>query len=648
MNNSEASINANNLQKSLNNIPNDYEFVYFQPTQGNMHNTDLKTCYNGVSSGSMTKIGTVLGTSNVMHTRDTCKLNAGLLQSKKKLDDANMFKNVNKAQGLSFKIVSGYFNDNPKYFLSNKTTTVNIVQGSTQDFSSISSATNNSLIKGNPDIKSAEWFGYFIPTSTGDWSFGITSADSSLLWVGEFAINDYNINNVVVNNSGLHENKYAEKVGHFIKNKPYPIRIQYGNSTGNYQFQLSVKDPTGNETKSACLYTLNKADGSAFVPSVTYYSLVEREPSYTLKGLYDCYVSGDTNKLTPDQTSNCSGSGKDSNGNFIYTTANNWKKGQYYYPYRVDSSPLENQLYLGNNTDNTLMPVQKTPDNISLSNSYIKYAETYPDQSDMTNAVSVTDLSAATAVCNNDSTCKYFYFYTDNKKNNFYIKKNDDYVPKQFIPQQSSGNIKSCDLYIRNLNMNINDTVRGKIPRANTLSYDAYSEYEILPSAFDSTNKYNGLSQQLVQQLQTHDQYYGIEGFDGHGYANSAGISAGNDGKNLGNAIINKQINPLNSITQDYLNTTGKINANYNLIDQNLTTTNSMWNSLNADNTNKYDFKSNNLKYYKGVNANNEKPTIQDAMDEDVKTIILEQNTLYILGSITAASLFILAVYLGK
>jgi hypothetical protein len=197
--------------------------------------------------------------------------------------------------------------------------------------------------------------------------------------------------------------------------------------------------------------------------------------------------------------------------------------------------------------------------------------------------------------------------------------------------------------------MNVNDSIRSQIPRKNTLDYNSYSDYEILPSMFDSTNQYSGLSKTLTQQLKTHNQYYGTEGFDNHGYNSQPQM--GNDNNRVSDAINNNQVTPLDGITRDYINTVTQINSNYNDIDQNLSKVNQLRTQLNIDANanNVYDFAGDKLKYYNGVNnADKKTPTVQDALNEDVKSMILEQNTIYILGSITAASLLIFAIFLGK
>ena len=54
----------------------------------------------------------------------------------------------------------------------------------------------------------------------------------------------------------------------------------------------------------------------------------------------------------------------------------------------------------------------------------------------------------------------------------------------------------------------------------------------------------------------------------------------------------------------------------------------------------KYDFSGNLLNYM------NEKPTLNDAMLEDTETLILQQNAVFMLGTIASATLIIFAIML--
>jgi hypothetical protein len=242
-----------------------------------------------------------------------------------------------------------------------------------------------------------------------------------------------------------------------------------------------------------------------------------------------------------------------------------------------------------------------------------------------------------------------------------YFYKGSTDAPQQFIPNQKDNIIKTSDLYIRNRAMKSTYApIYNKIPTLpidtakNIRDYSAYTDYQVLPvslnatmlskyvnntTVFDPNNNDTGLDTKTVNELIQFQKNYGrVENFDNHGFKPPSNLKA----DNVINDISLNQVAPLKLIAGDYSATLTQINSNYYDLSNGITNTAQLWNSLTADQ--KYDL-SGNLVYYSGINAR-KNPTIKDAMNEDVKSIILQQNTIYMLGSVTAASLLILAILL--
>ena len=91
--------------------------------------------------------------------------------------------------------------------------------------------------------------------------------------------------------------------------------------------------------------------------------------------------------------------------------------------------------------------------------------------------------------------------------------------------------------------------------------------------------------------------------------------------------------NNINSQLTSLSETNDGVNKNYNYLTQNIATYNTLYTTLNNDA--KYDFSGNVLLY------TDQKPTLSDGLDDDLKTMILQENNLYILGTITMATLII-------
>ena len=143
-----------------------------------------------------------------------------------------------KANGLSFSIYSGYFNDDVNYFNNNKDKITNT--GVTINMYNLTSSTNGVIKKGggDPHLFSVEWFGYFYPNKDGNYGFATVSDDASYVWIGDSAASNYNPFNAVVNNGGLHGMRKTEGYITLKANTYYPIRIQFGENWGYHDFVM--------------------------------------------------------------------------------------------------------------------------------------------------------------------------------------------------------------------------------------------------------------------------------------------------------------------------------------------------------------------------------------------------------------------------
>ena len=285
--------NGKDLRKEIENVKNEYSLLYFAPNSRNVESVDTGKCVILASSGDPTT-AQLQPLDNNLHTEESCKLNVGMLQSENSWKD--YISNAGKgpgSRGLKFKIVNGYFNDNPQHFKSAQ----QLATGIATSFNSISQSTNGMI---NPYYRrrnqySVEWTGTFTPKGTGTWYLYTASDDGSFLWIGKDAINNYTTNNAVVKNGGMHGVRWAWKGIHLEKGKPYPIRIQYGENWGGQTMHMHVHGP--NERGQYAHWELGNLTTTDFniQTSLSYYSLVENTPELSDKGLYSCYVSTVTN-----------------------------------------------------------------------------------------------------------------------------------------------------------------------------------------------------------------------------------------------------------------------------------------------------------------------------------------------------------------
>jgi hypothetical protein len=646
---------CDNLKDDISAIRNNYSFTYFIPNEINVY--DLSKCYSPSTSQNspiikMSDISNFQGNGSqqVYHTHQSCKINATILQSSYLKNQKNIIRQIENTnggvkQGLPFKIVNGFYSNEPKFFLNSNIDYSDIAK----DFTNLNSATNGKLNINKPATYSIEWYGFFKPSTTGIWNFTLSSDMSGVcfLWIGDIAINDYEIANSSIAGSNIFSlNLYA--------NNYYPIRIQYGNQLYNTSnnFSLSITGPAKIDG-IPFLCALYNNDGSLFEKKVLYYTLNEITPSLTSKGLFNCYVNdpsdNNNNKLLKKNVNGnilCNSTFTDICNNTIHYNPKNNSQ----YLYRIEGSPLINNTILINNPERKLKPILNNDMKLNV-NSYISYNNYYPLNSDINNATNSSYNNCKTK-CDDDVTCKYFYSYSSPNDASYCIIKNDSYFPSQLIPKQDN-NIKFSTLNVRNKSPNLpTNDYRNTIPNKTSFNYNAYKDYETLDDKpLIISNPLDGLSKNMTNDYNNCNTYINgniqgfknIENFDNHGYTNSS-IVLNSD--NIKGNIIQQQLQPMIEISKDYNQLQGNISNKYYEING---TINNISNSNNtgirdilSTNYEMYDFSGNYLNYTSKI------PKKYDALNDDMNIMILEQNNLLILGTITIATLIIGAIYFTK
>jgi hypothetical protein len=127
--------------------------------------------------------------------------------------------------------------------------------------------------------------------------------------------------------------------------------------------------------------------------------------------------------------------------------------------------------------------------------------------------------------------------------------------------------------------------------------------------------------------------YSVVENFTSHGFIENK------DGNMNASNIVNNQINPTISMYNDYLDLQSKVNKNYFDLSQNIYNfSNKYSETLNYPND-KYDMRSSNF---------NKPPSHLDGLITDNKEIIMQQNYIFILSTITIASLVLGLIMVSK
>jgi hypothetical protein len=122
------------------------------------------------------------------------------------------------------------------------------------------------------------------------------------------------------------------------------------------------------------------------------------------------------------------------------------------------------------------------------------------------------------------------------------------------------------------------------------------------------------------------------ENFDDHGYATKTTTSG--------------QLQSLNSMNQDFVNMVVPVQQNKRILGNTIANYKALRSTLQTESMNsgdKYEWYGNALPYNVSMPA-----TLEDARKKDNLSMVVTENNLYILGSITIASLLVFAVYLTK
>jgi hypothetical protein len=141
--------------------------------------------------------------------------------------------------GLSQIQYRGYFERDSSWF-SNSRYTSSVLKNSTTPSSGPVPIESSST----PTPTSYSWTGYFIADITGEWGFRVTADDAAFVWIGNDAVAGYSskLNTPFLDASWPDKLTDTKRIS-LVKNKIYPLRIQYGNSGGPASFKFNFLAP---------------------------------------------------------------------------------------------------------------------------------------------------------------------------------------------------------------------------------------------------------------------------------------------------------------------------------------------------------------------------------------------------------------------
>lgn len=554
------------------------------------------------------------------------------------------------------------------------------------------------LVNPNFTLMGCEWNGFFKPKQMGGYKFTIRAQNAYFfVWIGDKAVCEYTPQNSDLNNAN------PSISIDIINDKYFPIRIQYfTNVTAQSiispnDFSIDVEYYTNTQRQkvniSEYLYTIQNG---TYIPPLIYCAFVSTSPENYAAGKMQCFsvVNSITNPNINKQ-----------NLLSFYQVINQYKfdlqNGKYdtgsgdmleygqlpnnifYTPVSGDSDSMPNvfsiyrigtDLRMGKtfqiDTSTTngvynmkMFDSNATPPILSYASSYHEYANYYPNVQPNGSVAGATPQSGEQCKesCNTNSNCNHYFAYLSNGIPQCSLN-TDNSTPNynQLNPKNSSIDTGSAALFVRNFQFTeptcgkIDGTQESDLIKIKTVeatdNYSAsfpYSNYFWLPDDVKTVNdigicgdnQYKKLTNDAASILYKNATYFA----DGSWKPSREGFEQPKS--EFTDAIADTQ----NAIQQNlqreqiYANKMANINKNYDSlantkIPQYIKTRQVL--DGNAD----YDYSGHELSYINNIPPK----TIQQKTIDDNNELLVKDNLLYMLGSVTAATLLVLAIVIAK
>jgi hypothetical protein len=551
-----------------------------------------------------------------------------------------------------------------------------------------------------------EYFGYFKPTAVGNYSFTVNvgTEDFCLLWLGNKAVCEYLTTNADIVKS-MTEFKQT-----FMEDSYVPIRIQYFTSkqwvnaskvnTNERILNVIVKNNDTNLVldNNKCFYSILDNNKNLYFPRFLYCAFTSSTMFEFKEGKFNCYSMGENLDIKQDSffsymkynKKNINSGINDSvvsdglsiseygtlpNG-INYTDAYSSSTN---IPSKLSVYRIYSDIRMGrtfqvnkNKTNGTHLMNELSTDLLSLTNKYTEFPNYYAssDSINMLPETPITSQNECLEKCNNvdNSKCSHFYTYTKDDKQ--FCVTGTNYVSPLFnqIPLNNQSN---GSLFIRGYqtsNPTIEECIAGKkgddkySSVKNTIDYTASNPYynytidnDIItdftklgdcndPNLKGALSEYDKRKKEAENILYNNEQYRS----DGY-YMKSPGTFSKPNYETFETQTTDatkdtgSNINKLRSIQQSVQQKENAIHQNKKQISGDLIPTFTKTRDILKDD-NKYDYNGDVLMYLRDTKIpSKDEQRLIDSSDERFK-----QSSMYSLGIVTAATLIVLAIYLGK
>jgi hypothetical protein len=334
---------------------------------------------------------------------------------------------------------------------------------------------------------------------------------------------------------------------------------------------------------------------------------------------------------------------------FTYSNANS----RYLYNFRCN--PRMNKMYYVDAKNNQLNFI---PYNSNFLTSTGKFSEfsSYVPQKISGNIKG--DSTSCKSKCNANTLCSAVYAYkttSNDDKCQFVMTSNENIrVGNLFNPLQPNSSINSSTLYIKDkqIKMSGNIAINGPFFSSED-GYKTYSAYSIGPSmttaplGLEETPEYKELAKEVCEILKGNgnceqpQQTQGFQGFSKEGFTTYNSYDCvNNTGEGCKKFIQTYKIDPLIKTATDYSKALQTMDANNTTFSNNLGSYNTTYDDLSKNSV--YQFRAEHTDF------NNTKKSLLETANDDLDELLIQQNNMYIIGTITTATLLITAILLSS
>ena len=301
--------------------------------------------------------------------------------------------------------------------------------------------------------QNVEWFGYFKPDVPGKFTFSVSCSGKCHIWIGDNALYEYKTNSTsssenfhLTFGNGRSSGSYHPQQIKILSNSMYyPIRIHYcGLSDSNpLRFSLIVTNQYGKQGNY--FYTIYDEFGQIYKKKQVYAAFINGpNQTYQYRIFYGNDICSQVENMKTE-TSPLDCGGPDAQDKIVSTSMSENNTISNYFLYRIPIDLRYNKIFQIESLGDPIKIKPIDEKMISYKNNYRQYAETYP-----IHTAGDLDLSQSECEdqCNHNEFCSHYFSYLDKQQ---LPKCKLEYSTNNliYLQQPPSADVNSSTLYMR-------------------------------------------------------------------------------------------------------------------------------------------------------------------------------------------------------